>query len=163
MCWGQLVVQNRDRDPATFSRLNLGILCLAFSFHLIRIMSQDVPSSSTEAHASIHFTSINIPLLIKAGVQTFLRLVILPVINTLHRSIFYIYIYNIFALLSVPDSFAWVLQGPSGTYPWFPSACSNLQGCSPSTILCKNKHLAGVLSLRKKPRLFMALAVGLRN
>lgn len=129
----QFTKQNRDGNPATFSWLNLGILCLAFSFHLIRIISQDVLSFSTKAHASIHFTSINISLLIKASVQTSLHLVTLPIINAVHRTI-------IFALLSMPDNFAWVLWVPRGTHPCFPSACWNLQDCSPFVLLCETKH-----------------------
>lgn len=81
----QFTKQNIDEDPATFSLLNLGILRLAFIFHLIRIISQDVLSFSTKAHASIHFSSINISLLIKSSVQTSLHLIILPIISALHR------------------------------------------------------------------------------
>jgi len=65
---------------------------LAFSFHLVRIISQGVLSCSTEAHASIHLTSINTSLLIKAGVQTSLHLVNLPIVNVLCRSIFLPYL-----------------------------------------------------------------------
>lgn len=154
-------MQNTDRDPATFSQLNLGILCLAFSFHLIRIISQDVPSSSTEAHASIHFISINIPLLIKAGVQTFLHLVILPVINTLHRSIFYKYIIFLPYLVCqivLPGSFKALV----GHIPDF-HLLAQTRRTSVHPQSSARTSTSRNLILRKKTRLFMALAVGLRN
>lgn len=84
----QFIAQNRDRDSATCSWLNLSILCLAFSLYSFGIILQDVLSFFTQAHASIHFTSINISLLIKDSVQTAQLPVILPVINALQRSVF---------------------------------------------------------------------------
>lgn len=148
----QFTKQNGDRDPATFSWLNLGILCLAFSFHLIRIISQEVLSFSTEAHASIHFTSINISLLIKAGVQTSLHLVILPMVNALHRSIFLPYLD---CQTVLPGSFE-TLVGHIPAFRLLAEICRTAVHSYASA-----RPTTG--SLSEESKLFMALTVGLRN